>query len=51
MRIEAPATRPDFSRNVHCVLGLPIDAVDLAGAEQRIRAAAASHSRCFSFHA
>src|SRR5882762_484172 len=47
MHIEAPATRPDFSRNVHCVLGLPIDAVDLAAAERRIRAAAASHSRCF----
>jgi N-acetylglucosaminyldiphosphoundecaprenol N-acetyl-beta-D-mannosaminyltransferase len=47
MRIEAPATRPDFSRNVHCVLGLPIDAVDLAAAERRIRAAVASRSPCF----
>jgi 4'-phosphopantetheinyl transferase len=47
MRIEAPATRPDFSRNVHCVLGLPIDAVDLAAVERRIRAAAASRSPCF----
>src|SRR5438105_7304746 len=33
-----------LSRNVHCLLGLPIDAVDLAGAEQRIRAAAAERS-------
>jgi len=47
MHIEAPATRPDFSRNVHCVLGLPIDAVDLAAAERRIRAAVASRSPCF----
>ena len=43
MRIEAPALIPDFSRDVHCLLGLPIDAVNLATAEQRIRAAAASH--------
>jgi N-acetylglucosaminyldiphosphoundecaprenol N-acetyl-beta-D-mannosaminyltransferase len=44
MRTEAV---PDFSREVHCLLGLPFDAVDLAGAEARIRAAAASRSRCF----
>lgn len=38
---------PDFSREVYCLLGLPFDAVDLAGAEQRIRAAAAQRRRCF----
>ena len=39
--------RPDFSREVHCILGLPFDAVNLAEAEQRIRAAAANRTRCF----
>lgn len=38
---------PDFERDVHCLLGLPIDAVDLAGAERRIRAAAAARTPCF----
>ena len=38
---------PDFERNVHCLLGLPFDAVDLAGAEKRIRAAAAAKLPCF----
>lgn len=38
---------PDFERDVHCLLGLPIDAIDLAGAEQRIRAAAAARMHCF----
>src|SRR5437773_507426 len=47
MRIEAPALIPDFSREVHCLLGLPIDAVNLAAAEQRVRAAAASRVPCF----
>lgn len=36
-----------FAREVHCVLGLPFDAVDLAGAEARIRDAAKSGARCF----
>ena len=47
MRIESAAQAPDFSREVHCLLGLPIDTVDLAGAERRIRSAAASRSPCF----
>jgi len=47
MRIETAPFAPDFSREVHCLLGLPIDAVDLAGAEARIRAAVASRSPCF----
>ncbi|MGA7750774.1 MAG: WecB/TagA/CpsF family glycosyltransferase, partial [Gallionella sp.] len=38
---------PDFSRNVHCLLGLPFDAINLVAAEQRIRAAAANRSPCF----
>jgi len=38
---------PDFSRDVYCLLGVPLDSVDLAGAERRIRAAAAERSPCF----
>ena len=38
---------PDFERDVHCLLGLPIDAIGLAGAEQRIRDAAAARLPCF----
>jgi N-acetylglucosaminyldiphosphoundecaprenol N-acetyl-beta-D-mannosaminyltransferase len=45
--IESRPQHPDFSRNVHCILGLPIDAVDLAAAERHIRAAAARRSPCF----
>src|SRR5687767_12460284 len=45
MRIEGPV--PDFERDVHCLLGMPIDAVDLAGAEKRIRAAAEARLPCF----
>ena len=32
---------------MHCLLSLPIDAIDLAGTEQRIRAAAAARLPCF----
>jgi N-acetylglucosaminyldiphosphoundecaprenol N-acetyl-beta-D-mannosaminyltransferase len=46
MRTDAAAL-PDFSREVHCLLGLPFDVVDLAGAEQRIRLAAKTGARCF----
>ena len=38
---------PDFSRNVHCLFGLPIDAVDMAGAERLIRSAAERRAPCF----
>jgi N-acetylglucosaminyldiphosphoundecaprenol N-acetyl-beta-D-mannosaminyltransferase len=38
---------PDFNRDVHCLLGMPLDAVDLAGAEARIRMAAERDSRWF----
>lgn len=41
------AMLPDFSRDVHCLLGLPFDAVDLVAVEQRIRAAVANRSPCF----
>jgi N-acetylglucosaminyldiphosphoundecaprenol N-acetyl-beta-D-mannosaminyltransferase len=50
MQIEGSAPQgapPDFERDVHCLLGLPIDAIDLAGAERRIRAAAAARMPCF----
>jgi len=47
MRTEAARLAPDFSRPVHCLLGLPIDAVDLSDAEGRIRTAAAKRSPCF----
>lgn len=38
---------PDFSRDVHCLFGLPFDALSLAEAEQRIRTAAAQRTPCF----
>ena len=38
---------PDFSRDVYCVLGLPFDALDMAAATQRIRAAVHLNRRCF----
>ncbi|KAF0162144.1 MAG: N-acetylglucosaminyldiphosphoundecaprenol [Rhodocyclaceae bacterium] len=37
----------DFERKVHCLLGLPFDAVDTAAALQRIRRAAAGGNACF----
>jgi N-acetylglucosaminyldiphosphoundecaprenol N-acetyl-beta-D-mannosaminyltransferase len=46
MPAEARAL-PDFNREVHCLLGLPLDAVDLDGAETRIRMAAERGSRYF----
>lgn len=36
-----------FGRNVHCLLGLPFDAVDMAGAVSRIREAATRRQSCF----
>jgi N-acetylglucosaminyldiphosphoundecaprenol N-acetyl-beta-D-mannosaminyltransferase len=47
MPIETAPQLPDFNREVHCLLGLPIDAVDVAGAERRIRLAAENRSPCF----
>jgi N-acetylglucosaminyldiphosphoundecaprenol N-acetyl-beta-D-mannosaminyltransferase len=37
----------DFHRDVHCLLGLPFDAVDMAGALQRVRKAAIERVPCF----
>src|SRR4051812_14302154 len=45
--MHTDAARSDFSRDVYCLLGMPVDAVDLAGAEQRIRSAAERRSPCF----
>jgi N-acetylglucosaminyldiphosphoundecaprenol N-acetyl-beta-D-mannosaminyltransferase len=42
----APAV-PDFNRRVHCLLGLPIDALSLAGAVDLLRDRAAARRRCF----
>ncbi len=38
---------PDFSRDVHCLLGLPFDAVSKTSAVQQIIFAAANRSPCF----
>ena len=37
----------DFDRNVYCLLGLPLDAVGMAEAVRRVRAAATEGNRCF----
>jgi N-acetylglucosaminyldiphosphoundecaprenol N-acetyl-beta-D-mannosaminyltransferase len=46
--VEARAGQPrlDLSRNVHAVLGLPFDAMDLAQAVQQLRDAARERRRC-----
>lgn len=36
-----------FGRNVHCLLGLPFDAVDMAGAVSRIHDAATRRQSCY----
>lgn len=46
-KVLIKVTPPDFSREVHCLLGLPFDAVDMSGAVQRIRAAASNRFPCF----
>ena len=38
---------PDFSREVHCLLGLPFDATDLSGAVHRVREAVANRQPFF----
>ena len=45
--MHTEAARSDFSRDVYCLLGMPVDAVDFAGAEQRVRSAAERRSPCF----
>ena len=39
--------RPDFNREVHCLLGLPFDAIDLTATVKNIKAAASNRSPCF----
>lgn len=41
------ARAPDFLRNVHCVLGLPVDAISEAQAAAIVRQAAAAGRRCW----
>ncbi len=41
------ATRPNFQRDVHCVFGLPFDAVTQSQAVERVRAAALGGQRLF----
>jgi N-acetylglucosaminyldiphosphoundecaprenol N-acetyl-beta-D-mannosaminyltransferase len=38
---------PDFQRDVHCVLGLPFDALTMAQTVARVRQAAFTDTRCF----
>lgn len=40
-------SQPDYSREVHCLLGLPFDAINLEQATQRIRGAIDRHTPCF----
>ena len=47
MRTEPFERTPDFGRDVHCLLGVPVDAVDRQGALHRIRGAARRRARCF----
>lgn len=44
---QPPSQGPDFQRQVHCILGLPFDAVSTAEAEQGVLAAIAARRRCF----
>lgn len=37
----------DFQRDVYCLLGLPIDAIEMGRAVRRIREAALGNTRCF----
>jgi N-acetylglucosaminyldiphosphoundecaprenol N-acetyl-beta-D-mannosaminyltransferase len=41
------AMHPDFNREVHCLLGLPFDALNLTSAVQHIRTAATNRTPCF----
>jgi len=39
--------QPDFGRNVHCLLGLPFDALSMEAAALQVRASARLKRRCF----
>jgi N-acetylglucosaminyldiphosphoundecaprenol N-acetyl-beta-D-mannosaminyltransferase len=43
--VDVPAGA--FERDVHCLLGLPFDAIDMAGAVRRVRSAAETRQRVF----
>lgn len=45
--ISAPVAVADFQRQVHCVLGLPFDALDNEQAEQALLDRAQARRRCF----
>jgi N-acetylglucosaminyldiphosphoundecaprenol N-acetyl-beta-D-mannosaminyltransferase len=45
--LARPHALPDFDREVDCLLGLPVDAIDMAGAVRRVRDAAFSGRPCF----
>jgi N-acetylglucosaminyldiphosphoundecaprenol N-acetyl-beta-D-mannosaminyltransferase len=38
---------PDFERNVHCVLGLPFDAITMTQAQSALQHCTSTHTRCF----
>jgi N-acetylglucosaminyldiphosphoundecaprenol N-acetyl-beta-D-mannosaminyltransferase len=40
-------TLADFHRDIHCILGLPFDALTVSGVVQRLLEAAAQRTRCF----
>ena len=44
---ELTDPQPNFDRNVHALLGLPFDAVDMSGALQTLKNASSSRMRCF----
>lgn len=41
------AYEPNFDRNVHCLLGLPFDAMNMPGALQIVQMAVSSRKQCF----
>jgi N-acetylglucosaminyldiphosphoundecaprenol N-acetyl-beta-D-mannosaminyltransferase len=45
--VAGPAARVDFDRNVHCVLGVPFDAIDMDDALRRIERAVVQRTPCF----
>ncbi|SNS73076.1 N-acetylglucosaminyldiphosphoundecaprenol N-acetyl-beta-D-mannosaminyltransferase [Noviherbaspirillum humi] len=48
MYLDAPTTqKTDFFRPVYCILGLPLDAISLQQAVDKIRNAATTRNRCF----
>ncbi len=40
-------TTVDFSRNIYCLLGVPLDAITMAAVIARVHEAAATNARCF----